>query len=78
MLAIGADEDESPRIVGALAQRKSDWCDTGEAAGERPSTGVLIARLEISEEDARLFAYDLLEVAHGIEAGIPSKGDNFQ
>lgn len=69
MLAIGADEDEAPRIVGALAQRESDWCYGG--TGERASTGALIARLELSVEDARLFAYDMLRTVDAIEAGVP-------
>jgi hypothetical protein len=58
MLPIGADEEVvSPRIVGALFQREADW---GLADAERTSAGSLLASLELSVDDARTFALDLL------------------
>lgn len=75
-LPIEADEDEAPRIVGSLVQREADRFHRDK--GERLDTGSLVARLELSVEDARLFAYDLLKTAHALEAGVPRKRQDQQ
>lgn len=66
-LPVGADDATEPRITGALMQRQVGWF----AVKPDDSTSVATA-LELTLQDARQFALDLLQAVYEVEAGIPA------